>query len=245
MRFGFYLYFVREYLTGLLFRKNLSNYEYNKTAIREYYERISRDSYRAEHTASKDEPFYSPIFKSTEINNLLNGNKDVKLLDVGCGFGDLFAVLSSVYNVKYSGIDAAYSPLTYASHKYSPECKFVTAEAEAIPVRSESYDIVLSVNVLPYVLNIVAFQSELARVTRNNGLVALLFPIPSHFWETSFEGISLLMHQPSEIIEASSKLGLRLVESHDISFYPIGLKYFKLNYGKGLVFRKTNYLGNS
>jgi len=102
-----------------------------------------------------------------------------RVLDVGCGAGQELLPFVTDRDVFAVGIDKAADaakvahPL-FASRKMRGRVVFATAEAERLPCRSNTFDVVICRLALPYTRNARAL-SELARVVRPGGLVLLQF----------------------------------------------------------------------
>jgi demethylmenaquinone methyltransferase/2-methoxy-6-polyprenyl-1,4-benzoquinol methylase len=92
-----------------------------------------------------------------------------RVLDLGCGTGDLCEELRAVGHAAI-GIDVSAGMLT-AAHTHAP---LVRADALRVPVPSGSVDGVVSGFVLRNVVDLTVLFSESARVLRSGGRVAML-----------------------------------------------------------------------
>lgn len=92
--------------------------------------------------------------------------KDV--LDVGCGTGYTIKVLSSMgYNC--IGVDAAEDMLSIARRE-NPDIRFESADATALPFEDNSFDMVISIEVLRYIQNREKSVEEIYRVLKPGGV---------------------------------------------------------------------------
>jgi len=99
------------------------------------------------------------------------------ILDLGCGSGDMSSLARSSLGTENGvvvGADASAQLVAIAHHAH-PACQFIVADAEALAIRSESVDLVISNSVLHW-LNAPEFDqsprtalSEVSRVLRPGG----------------------------------------------------------------------------
>jgi ubiquinone/menaquinone biosynthesis C-methylase UbiE len=94
-------------------------------------------------------------------------------LDVGCGTG-LFTelIVRSCAPASVIGIDPAPTQINYASRKpIAAHASFRTGDAEALPLRDATFDIVASALVINFIPDRPRALSEMSRVARPGGLV--------------------------------------------------------------------------
>jgi SAM-dependent methyltransferase len=96
------------------------------------------------------------------------------VLEVGCGEGYGTALLARsaerILGVDYDALTAAHAAATY------PRARFVRANLAALPVPSESVDVVASLQVIEHVWNHGEFVRECLRVVRPGGLLFVTTP---------------------------------------------------------------------
>src|SRR5687767_11067557 len=107
------------------------------------------------------------------------GLEVTRVLDVGCGAAQELLPFVTDRDAFAVGIDksedaAEVAHTLFASRRMRGRVVFVTADAERLPCRSNSFDVVICRLALPYTANARAL-SELARVVRSGGLVLLQF----------------------------------------------------------------------
>ena len=103
----------------------------------------------------------------------LNPPKSADWLDVGCGTG-LFTelIVKSCAPASVVGIDPAQAQIDYASRKpIAAHASFRTGDAQALPLRDATFDIVASALVINFIPDRRRALSEMSRVTRPGGLV--------------------------------------------------------------------------
>lgn len=94
-------------------------------------------------------------------------NKDTKILDVGCGTGDMISLFISKGGIDITGIDIADEVINYARKRFTHEkrVKFLVMKLEDLGFAPNSFDLVLSVNVLQHVFNEEAFFKAIENMT--------------------------------------------------------------------------------
>jgi SAM-dependent methyltransferase len=96
------------------------------------------------------------------------------VLEVGCGEGYGTALLAAsatrILGVDYDALTAAHAAAAY------PQARFVRANLAALPVPSESVDVVATLQVIEHVWNHPEFVRECLRVLRPGGLLVVTTP---------------------------------------------------------------------
>ncbi len=93
-------------------------------------------------------------------------------LDVGCGTGILTdAVLRSAQPKGIEAIDPSAAQVASAARQL-PGARFAIAQAEALPFRDETFDVVASALVINFLRDAAAGVREMRRVVRDGGVVA-------------------------------------------------------------------------
>jgi len=94
-----------------------------------------------------------------------------RILDVGCGDGDLAARLAE-RGARVVGVDASAAMIAAAMQRAAPEqadLAFEIAAAQDLPFPPEQFDIVVAVTILCFVENAAPVFREMARVLRPGG----------------------------------------------------------------------------
>ena len=118
---------------------------------------------------------------------------NTRVLDVGCGTGNYAAALTEAIGCRISGIEPSAQMLERA-RTAAPWESLVQGSAEALPWVGESFDLVLSTDVIHHIGDRDAFFGEALRVLRPGGQIVtvtdshddipLRRPLSSHFPET-------------------------------------------------------------
>ena len=108
--------------------------------------------------------------------NLHQGVAPEHILDVGTGTGTLLERLHGCYpQASLTGVDIALNMCLRAQQKLGPASTIVNADAECLPCASSAFDLVVSASALQWVGSISAALSEMYRVVRPGGTIAVAF----------------------------------------------------------------------
>jgi ubiquinone/menaquinone biosynthesis C-methylase UbiE len=164
------------------------------------------------------------------VNELLASGHfapEVRVLDVGCGTGNYAAALTKATGCRVSGIDPSRRMLDRARDAARWD-SLVAGSAESLPFPPDSFDVVMSTDVIHHIGNRDAYFSEAARVLRSQGHIVTVTdshddiprrrPLSSHFPETV--RVELQRYPPvPQLLEEMTRAGFvepRLVGvSHD------------------------------
>lgn len=118
---------------------------------------------------------------------------DTRVLDIGCGTGNYAAALAEATNCRVSGIDPSPRMLDRARGA-APWESLVLGSAETVPFPDDSFDVVMSSDVIHHIENRGAYFREAARVLHLGGHLVTVTdshddipnrrPLSSHFPET-------------------------------------------------------------
>jgi ubiquinone/menaquinone biosynthesis C-methylase UbiE len=145
------------------------------------------------------------------------------VLDVGCGTGNYAMALAEATGCRIAGIDPSRRMLDRARDAASWE-SLVQGSAESLPFPRESFDVVMSTDVIHHIGDRDAYFNEAARVLRPEGHIVTVTdshddiprrrPLSSHFPETV--SVELQRYPPvPQLLEEMARAGFvepRLVE---------------------------------
>jgi ubiquinone/menaquinone biosynthesis C-methylase UbiE len=130
------------------------------------------------------------------LQELLSGvslDRESRVLDVGCGTGNYAAALTESTGCRMFGVDPSEQMLARARGA-APWESLLHARAEKLPFDDNSFDLVMSTDVIHHIDNRDAYFHEAARVLRPGGHIATVTdshddiprrrPLSSHFPET-------------------------------------------------------------
>jgi 2-polyprenyl-3-methyl-5-hydroxy-6-metoxy-1,4-benzoquinol methylase len=104
------------------------------------------------------------------------GDEPVRVLDVGCGEAQLTHELSQA-GLRVVGVDVAEEPLRRARARYPDlDLRVIPAYGEW-PLPDAAFDLVWAGEVIEHVTDTLGFISELRRVLRSGGTLALTTPV--------------------------------------------------------------------
>lgn len=113
--------------------------------------------------------------------NLLKPND--RILEIGCGIGSVVAELSGQgYDI--TGTDISGKAIAYGLEKYG-DIRLQVQAAEALEFSDETFDVVLSFDLLEHIAQVDRHIDEVYRVLRKNGLY--LFETPNKLSNIIFE----------------------------------------------------------
>ncbi len=105
------------------------------------------------------------------IAPFLNGD----LLEVGCGFGDFGHWCALEHACHVTGIDPSGEAIEYAKKMY-PEQQWDIGSAEKLPYPDNTFDVVLSLEVIEHVIDPLLFLTEAFRALRAGGVLIVQTP---------------------------------------------------------------------
>lgn len=106
---------------------------------------------------------------------LLEKNKELKILDIGCGTGQLIKEISDHYNkVNYLGIDVAENMIEVAKkNNKGKNVKFKTSSIESFE-NNDKYDIIICTHAFPYFPNKQEMIKKMAGLCNKKGQVIIV-----------------------------------------------------------------------
>ncbi len=168
-----------------------------RESLHRYYSQQEDDErrmYRADRLRA-----YAQSHRLREIASLaaryLPFSPDARVLDLGCGDG--FAtdrVLDGLPRSMCLGIDLSVHKLKVMRAKLARCCATV-ADAERVPLKSASFDIVLCLELIEHVLDPLSVLKEVRRLLRPNGRCLISTPADSFMQPTLVRTLSKLKHR--------------------------------------------------
>jgi SAM-dependent methyltransferase len=119
----------------------------------------------AEVWADMAAPAHEAILEATRVG------PGTRLLDVGCGSGELCA-LAAERGAEVAGIDAAEGMIAIARRRL-PDADLRVGPMEELPWADDTFDVATAVNALQFAADFLGALAEMARVVRPGGLVAV------------------------------------------------------------------------
>jgi len=166
-----------------------------------------------------------------EFLNWLTVSAGSRWLDVGCGTGALSqTILASAAPSTVKGIDRSNEYVAFArQHVQDERVQFEVGDAQAVPVETRDYDVVVSGLVLNFIPQPQQAALEMTRVARSGGVVAAYvwdyagkMQLMRHFWNAATaldpsaydldEGRRFPICQPKPLKQLFDQAGLKDVE---------------------------------
>lgn len=117
----------------------------------------------------------SEVFPTLADSGLLEGYKG-RLLDAGCGLGRNFEALEkSGSEFQYFGLDA-WEPALRSAIERGSRASYMVANAADIPLRFDTFDVVLSDRVIEHTRQYKKMLKEIYRVLKPSGVLILATP---------------------------------------------------------------------
>ena len=117
------------------------------------------------------------FYVQTTLNETLKWlslEPSTRILDIGCGTGSLFEIISSKYcGIDLVGIDLSVEMLRVAFRRPLARATFATSRAQALPFCSNSFDTVISCNTFHYWRSPEVCLAEIRRVLRPGGRLVI------------------------------------------------------------------------
>ncbi len=117
----------------------------------------------AKYGASPQSTMEDEVIREKEITLILNfcamsknklGNRNLRILDLGCGNGYALSVLSKGYPANsYWGVDFSKELLSIAKDRKLPNCRFMQGDVRRLSFDSKMFDVVYSERCLINILN--------------------------------------------------------------------------------------------
>jgi len=138
-----------------------------------------RDEYNA--LAKKYDHRYHKYNKTTNQHIIealeqyfTQGIENFKILDVGCGTGELLKQLALYYpNNSYTGIDLSAGMLTVARQKLHQDIKLYQSSLSWTDLSNQQFDLVITNSVFHFVTDKSLFLNECKRVLKPNGYLLI------------------------------------------------------------------------
>jgi ubiquinone/menaquinone biosynthesis C-methylase UbiE len=157
----------------------------NKHVLKDYY---AREALEEDRLYDFTKP-YSYYFDRKRMELTLRFVKNYVtsnclFLDVGCGDGSYLRHIDCKYAV---GLDISKSKLLHARRKMqSQKHDFIEADAEYLPFKNSSLDIVLSTELIEHVVDPISVLKEISRVCKSQAIIST--PTQNSLWR-------LLLHR--------------------------------------------------
>ncbi len=108
------------------------------------------------------------------ILSALNITKDTRVLDVGCGSGELIRRISDATGCQCVGLDLDETLITYAKQFETERLTFFLGNAIEMPFEDSAFDIVISHTFFTTIFDAESALAEMQRVCKQDGVIAAI-----------------------------------------------------------------------
>jgi len=110
-----------------------------------------------------------------EALSQFKGSNYMKVLDLGCGSGQLIAEISENFgNIEITGIDFSEKMLEISKSR-NPQARHINLNAEELHKLDGSYDLIICTHSLPYYKKTESVMRDLERLLTDNGRILIGF----------------------------------------------------------------------
>lgn len=159
---------------------------------------------------------------------LINIPVDSKILEIGCGTGN-FSNYCTVKKQRIISTDISLENIKFAKKKYQ-NLTFFTSDAEILPLKRRSFDVVISIEVIEHLYDQRSHLLEVKRILKDTGIYIIKTPnkIYDRFvnfpYYIIFKGVKkeklMEIHPSTKSLYSLKQLLLKI--GFDIDFYSLG-----------------------
>lgn len=202
-----------------------------KQEVTQVFDEIaSKSSWERLYRGKIDRISYNFASRQRAVEELLDPYVIGKVLDVGCGSGDLVAFYADK-GAHYTGIDLSASMIERGNSNYSGLVKggkavFKIADCEDLPFSDEEFDILSAVALIEYLLDPSKALDEISRVVKTGGYVLISVPNKrciNNFFRAFFRPLTSLFYPLYLRINRSPLVSMRNVAHYNYTQEEIDL----------------------
>ncbi len=155
-------------------------------------------------------------------------NANTKVLDIGCGTGDVIELLAERGMAQVIGIDISSETIQYAQKRFAANKSvwFLNAAVPGLSFASTSFDLVLGINVLQHVINREAFIEtirNIMRVVKVGGYVLVMDFSPVNVVK-KHPASYLAVRSRQEYVDAFQTHGCKLIS--ELGLPRLGVRFY-------------------
>ena len=166
-----------------------------------------------------------------QVLQLIPKNKKIKLLDIGCGEGVLLSLIQQKTKASVVGLD----PETKSFNPIN-NLKIIKGSAYKLPFKSNSFDYVISTEVIEHLARVNKYLSEIKRVLKSSGSAIITTPVKltskpkdkMHLKEYTPKELKNLLDQHFRQVALKTSHPVWLKNLYSFSLFKIGKYHFDL-----------------
>ena len=109
------------------------------------------------------------------VIKLIPRKEGIKILDAGCGEGQLLGKIAELMSAKLYGVDVTAVAIESAKKRFK-EAKFSLGDITNLPYKNNLFDVVICTEVIEHIRKYKEAIKELKRVVKEGGLLIITFP---------------------------------------------------------------------
>ena len=165
--------------------------------------------------------------------------KLIKILDIGCGDGALFFLFNREYNTnnyELYGVDSSEIALNIAKEK-NPYAHFKTSDAYNLPFSDNTFDLIISSDVIEHLLYPEKMLAEMKRVGKVGSHVLIGTPI--RYTENPLDRAHQKEYFSTEFYDFIARFfeNVKVIQSHELLYRLMYTKKISVLKWKRLLFR--------
>ena len=153
----------------------LKNREKQKRYVKNYFDEYS-SQYHQDHYVKKTPPSIYPVlavrlnYMASMLSNFTPGGK---VIDIGCGTGEMLEVLQK-HQLQAYGLDFSFKMLeAIAKNNINHRLLLINGEIEALPFKDDSFDGIICAGVIEYLNEDQKALQEIARILKRGGFAII------------------------------------------------------------------------
>jgi len=119
------------------------------------------------------------------VKNIIRAYPNPKVLDIGCGTGYNVAYLQQLGCENVTGFDFSADALEYCRSRNLT--RLICGDASRIPLRSASYDVILTLDIIEHLKDDVGTLQEIHRTLKPGGTLVIFVPAYQFLWSLQDE----------------------------------------------------------
>lgn len=185
-------------------------------------------------TAEEYDKSYDGMFVKCMYNEILDRVIKLnpkKILDLGCGNGNILKLLSQKTDAELCGLDLSEKMICQAEKRLAGKAEFTIGDAENLPYKTNEFDVVICNASFHHYTNPVKVLKEVKRILKSHGVLILGDPtspfdwylkILNYFLKYSTSG-DYKIYSSKEIIQLLTSCGFNIEDFKKINYRTFAL----------------------